>query len=455
MTHPTTVAVGMDETDSRIGAGRWGVATIKPDGDYTLVVAIARHVYAEPARGVTERVMPGMFYWMESHRVAGNVAAGLVHRADVTPFDWWQAERRILAVEDAEGVTPKAVKAGKGALTIAMGVGYDPGSAAFRLHTAINETTKHASAFSRWGDTNPHCSLRQYDAQADAHKVRESVLQADVLHNHVAYFLLNNTGLGQRDDQVLIRHYHGSATNGRTNLEPAFDTAKNAVLLGARLQLCEEAASFGLSMAWSPIPMPVRRYRALRDAVRSMPFWVPLDGEAAPDRPLRIAHTPTNMRLKGTDVLRRVVHALQQRGVPVALDMIHDVPLRVALERQAACDVTFDSFWLGIQGSGLQAASMEQAVVAGDTENAAIYARRIGAVPYTFADDERGLTEVLERLAMDPAYRASEAARVSAYAETYHDYAVVGAMYERVLAKVTGNQSVITSPTRRMPVVHP
>lgn len=445
----------MDETDSRAGAGRWGVATLKPEGNYSLVVAVARHVYTEPARGVSERVQPGMFYWMESHRVAGNVASGLVHYADPTPFDWWKADGRILAVEDAEGVTSKGTRAANGSLTIAMGVGYDPGSAAFRLHTAINETTHHASAFTRWGDTNPHCSLRQYDAQADAHKVRESVLRADVLHNHVAYFLLNNTGLPQRDDQVLIRHYHGSATNGRTNIEPAFDTAKNAVLLGARLQLCEEAAGLGLTMAWSPIPMPVHRYRALRDAVRALPGWVPLEGAATAARPLRIAHTPTNMRLKGTDVLRRVVQRLQARHVPVVLDLIHEVPLRVALERQAACDVTFDSFWLGIQGSGLQAASMELPVVAGDAENARLYERRIGAVPYTFADDEAALSAALERLAIDEAYRAAEAARVAQYAVTYHDYAVVAAMYERVLATALGRESVMTTASRRLPVLHP
>lgn len=435
--------------------GRWGITSIKPDGDYTLVVALSRHVYMEPARGIEERVMQGMHYWMETHRVERNVKAGLVHPVGDIQMDWWGKEKRILAVEDCDA-RPYASKETAGALKIAAGTAYDPGSAAFRLHTAINETTKHASAFIRWGDTNPHCSLRQLDSEQDAYAVRDAVLTADILHNHIAYYLLNNTGIQPRDDQLLIRHYHGSAQGGRTNLEPHFDRAKRALLLGARLQLCEEGkVKFGLEMDWSPIPMPVQRYRALRDVMRSHPSYVPLEGAATAKRPLRIAHTPTNQKIKGTDVLRKVVQRLQARGVPVELDLIHGVTLREALERQALCDVTFDSFWLGIQGSGLQGGAMEQCVIAGDDENRDIYQRRIGVVPYTFANDEETLSETVERCATDSSYRDQEARRVAEYVTAYHDYAVVAAMYERSVAKAFHRTDVVTDPARRMPFLTP
>lgn len=444
-----------DLVETEKATGRWGMTSIKPEGDYTLVVALTRHVYMEPARGIGERVMQGQHYWMESHRVERNAKAGLVHPVGDIQMDWWGRAHRILAVEDCTA-TPYATKQTAGALKIAAGTAYDPGSAAFRLHTAINETTKHASAFVRWGDTNPHCSLRQLDSAQDAYAVRDAVLTADVLHNHIAYYLLNNTGIHPRDDQLLIRHYHGSAQGGRTNIEPHFDRAKRALLLGARLQLCEEGKiKFGLEMDWSPIPMPVRRYRTLRDRMRRSSGWVPLEGAATSTRPLRIAHTPTNQKIKGTDVLRKVVQRLQAAGLPVVLDLIHGVSLREALERQALCDVTFDSFWLGIQGSGLQGGAMEQCVIAGDEENRDIYQRRIGVVPYTFANDEDNLFETVERCATDPSYRDQEARRVAEYVDAYHDYAVVGAMYERSVAKAFNRTDVVTDPARRMPFLTP
>jgi hypothetical protein len=254
---------------------------------------------------------------------------------------------------------------------------------------------------------------------------------------------------------LLVRHYHGSQQNGRTNLEPLFDKAKQALVFGARLQLCEEGKQFDLPMKWSPIPMPVARYRQLRDRVRKAHGWVPLEGEATEDRPLYVSHTPTNTRLKGSDVFRKAVLRLQGRGVPIRMDQIHGVSLREALERQALTDCTFDSFWLGIQGSGLQMAAMQGAVVAGDADNRHIYQRRIGQVPYTFANDEQALMDVLERLAMDPTFRASEAKRVATYCTDYHDGAVVARLYERDLAEALGRPEVLTDPKGKLPWLSP
>jgi hypothetical protein len=438
----------MAELDSEDTTARWGIASIKPKGDYTLVVALQRHVYVEPARQICEKVSPGMMYWMEAHRVRNNEAAGLVHASPRRLCSWWQEPDRVLGVpEELLGdEQPMYSEQTAGALKIISGCGYDPGSAAFRLHSAINEETKHAMAFVRWGDNNPHCSLRQLDAQKDSWALRDAVEQADVLHNHVAYWLLNNTGLAQQSHQLLIRHYHGSRRNGLTNLEPMFDKAKNALLLGARLQLVAEAASFGLSMEWSPIPMPVRRYEALRDRVRQQEDWVPLKGVATKARPFVVAHTPTNMAIKGTDVFRRVMSSLRARGVPVVMRLIHGVSLGEALSRQATSDAMFDSFWLGIQGSGLQAGAMEMPVIAGDADNRVLYEAQIGSCPYTFADCEDELAAQIERLAMDPAYRESEAQRTAAYTRAYHDYAAVARRYEETLARAMNRTDIFTIP---------
>jgi hypothetical protein len=436
--------------DPESGAG-WGITAHRPPGDYTLVAALQPHIYVEAARGLHEKVRPGMVYWMETERVEANAKAGLVHASPKRACGWWEDAHRVLGVEPGADVAePYAAGPSDGALRIASGCGYDPGSAAFRFHSAINEHTKHAMAFVRWGDNNPHCSLRQYDGVNDLWAVRDAVQRADVLHNHVGYWLLNNTGVRQRDDQLLVRHYHGSAKNGRSNLEPLFDKAKRAVVLGARLQLIAEAASFDLPMEWCPIPMPVARYRAWRDRVRREMQWEPLVGPATPARPFVVAHTPTNMRIKGTDVFRRVMQTLRDRKVPVASRLIHGVSLREAIARQAASDATFDSFWLGIQGSGLQAAAMEMPVVAGDHDNRVLYEVEFGAVPYTFANDEAALADQIERLAMDPTYRSTEASRVARYAESVHDYAAVARRYEATLARALGRPDVLTHPSHHV-----
>src|SRR5690349_11863650 len=80
----------------------------------------------------------------------------------VAPWDWWNADGRILAAEPCEA-RPHSMTPTDGALRIVQGCAYDPGNAAYRMHTAVNECTKHASAFIRFGHTNPFCDLRQID----------------------------------------------------------------------------------------------------------------------------------------------------------------------------------------------------------------------------------------------------------------------------------------------------
>ena len=60
------------------------------------------------------------------------------------------------------------------------------------------------------------------------------------------------------------------------------------------------------------------------------------------------------------------VDILRGKGLKIDLVMIQRQTHGKALAMKADADLTFDSFWLGIQGSGLEAASMGQMVVAGD-----------------------------------------------------------------------------------------
>lgn len=417
---------------------RWGRVneTIVPD--HTLVIAAVRHKYDG------NLIHKGQVYWMHDRRVAGNVESGLVVVAGASAADYWSRDGRILGVEDIKGVEPYTSGPLPGSLKILAGVGYDPGSAAFRLHTAVNEHTKHSMIFVRWDDTNPHCSIRQYDGVKDIALVRDAFVNADILHCHVGYLIINNLGIRPTPEQIIVKHYHGSKRGGGTNMEPMFDRAKGAKLVGARLMLVEEAQGFGLDCDWSPIPMPVARYRALRDDVRHEAKWKPLIGKPTRTRPLVIGHSPTNTNYKGTDSLRAAVDALQKKGLPVRLELISNVTLREALRRKALCDVFFDSFWLGIQGSGLEAGSMEVPVIAGDEDAARLYKQEIGHVPYVFANNQTALMEAIEQMATSPSARAVAAKTTADYVEQHHDYKQVARRYEASIAKWTGRTDILT-----------
>lgn len=438
-----TPEVGMRD---EVPGSKPGTAVVAEDE--VLVVSLVPHKVGPPTTRPDTRVKywPGQQYVCNKEDAAHAQARGIVHVLSGKTFDWWGAPGRVLSPLIAGGV-PRFTHETPGALRIAQGVGYDPGSAAYRFHTALNAKTKHASAFIRWGDTNPHMSLRQLDGEAQAGESRDAVLTADVLHNHIGYFLLNNTGVQRRDDQVLVMHYHGSRPDGRplcgdrmpgTRMSYIeFDHARGAKVVCARLSLVEEVRSVatekGLPIvpAWLPIPMDVAGYRALVPKIRR-------------PGPFRIAHSPTNRRFKGSDVYDAVLEKLRAKGVPVESVTIMGRSHADALLIKADCDAVFDSFWLGMQGSGLEGAAMGLPVVAGDATVRDVYLREYGACPYTFAHDAASLAEVIERLVMDAQYYNTEAARVAAFVEAHHDYAAVGARYETLLAGWTERNDVFT-----------
>ncbi len=298
--------------------------------------------------------------------------------------------------------------------------GFDPGAAVYRYHSALNTAVGGIGAFARYEHSNPHCDLRQWDVDDDRAQVETLAKTADVLFCHSDYSAFDALGVrARRDDQLVVRMYHGSVTKG-SPMEPKMirqreDDAAGAVQLGARLY----HKRFSARMHWAPIPMPVADYLAL-----AATHWTPL----CASRPtFLIGHSPSMRQIKGTTTLEFVVQALRRKGLDVALLNIEGKPHGEALAMKARCDVFFDSFWLGMQGSGLEAAAMGQAVVAGDPDARDDYVRELGFCPYTFADTPETLAVVLERLVVDAGWRTREALRVHRYTREYHDYPVVGA----------------------------
>lgn len=293
---------------------------------------------------------------------------------------------------------------------------YDAGLASSRLHTAINRTTPHASLWFK-EQAGPFGVAGQYSATADGHILRRAAVEADVVHFHLSPMKL---AAKTTANQKVVIHHHGSMLRH----DPA-KLAKEAKARGALVLLSNlELLTYQPDGRYLPNPVPVNRYRRLRQVVGGADW----DGAG----PFRIAHSPSKPHRKGTEDLDLAVARLnaRNRGVfHVELVTTVGVPHGEALRLKASCHACFDSFWLGMQCSGLEAAAMGLPVVAGDKTVADRMVERYGYVPYTFANSADELEAVLEKLVTDSSWRRAEAIRVARHVATYHDDAAVALAY--------------------------
>lgn len=383
-------------------------------------------------RDDTDRVRhPGEFYDAEPERAEDLHRNGYVDNMyRVGEGGWLEQGGRILTPWPVASMTEAAPMFANGeairSIRSMQFTIYDPGNAAYRYHSAANSAPGGVSAFTRYEHSSPYCDLRQYDGKSSEGLVAEMMQSADVVHVHMEYKVLDEGARRwpDRSRQLLVRHYHGSDA---VNLPPKFienqiDNDLGAVQLGARLY----HNRYSEHMQWLPIPVPVLDYQELRRR-----FFVPI--EARPKKRFRLCHSPTHWRLKGTVALECAVQDLDAEGVPVDLVMIKDMKHGDALAVKASCDATFDSFWLGMQGSGLEAAAMGQPVMAGDPLVVEDYAKIGLECPYTFTKGSEELKAMIRRMVYEPELVASEGARVAKYTAEYHDYPVVGARYWQIM----------------------
>lgn len=293
---------------------------------------------------------------------------------------------------------------------------YDAGLASSRLHTAINRTTPHASLWFK-EQAGPFGVAGQYSAVTDGHILRRAAIEADIVHFHLSpYKLTTRTTATQK----VVLHHHGSLLRHDPKKLEKEAKARQALVLLSNLELL----TYAPGGHFLPNPVPVARYRRLRE-LAGVAEW---DGS----RPFRIAHSPSKPHRKGSEDLQLAVGRLNARSrgrFHVELVLTTGVGHGEALRSKASCDACFDSFWLGLQCSGLEAAAMGLPVIAGDATVARRYVEHFGAVPYTFAESAEELEAVLERLISDAEYRRAEAARVAAYTLAHHDDAAVALRY--------------------------
>jgi hypothetical protein len=318
--------------------------------------------------------------------------------------------------ESGARVSPQTAKSdqsltGRETLRILQVANYDVGLVIYRLHTAINCTTPHASVFGVQRSMNPFHVPSQYqtDNRDGRVKLQELARDADVVHCHLNYFPIQQLRLP--GGKPIVIHHHGTMFRRSPSTWASRDR-QAALRLVSNLELLQ----YGTDLHWLPNPMPVAEYRRLRKGYVPGPVF-------------RLGHSPSRRLRKATDVLIAVVKELQKQGLKIELVLMEGMRHEQVIRTKATCDALFDSFSLGIQCSGLEAAAMEMPVIAGDSHVAKEYRERLGAVPYTYANEANELKDVIERLVTDQDYRQAEAARVSTYCVTFHDEAAVALRY--------------------------
>lgn len=322
------------------------------------------------------------------------------------------AKERVLSAIP-QSVMSDAAIGKRESLQILMHAYRDDGLAPSRLHTAINRTTPHSSVFVKVRP-GPFDVPDQYLVGKDSGKLAQAVATADLIHYHGVMSAVKSA----RPSIPCVFHHHG--TLFRTNAEEYTKLAKqrNALVLLSNLELF--SWTNGEEAYFLPNTVPVARYAMLR-ALHQPVF----DGSQL----FRIAHSPSKPEKKGTDKFLAVCAYLQSKGYPIEPVIIHGQTHRDALRMKATCHAMFDSFWLGMQCSGIEAAAMGLPVIGGDVTVRDRYVTTFGACPYTFAENEEQLEHELTRIIDGTMYREIEASRVHEHVKNYHDESAVALKY--------------------------
>lgn len=286
-----------------------------------------------------------------------------------------------------------------------VGQGADTGGQAFRIQQAVNRYLDGWKARSM-------CQLVNYmryprDMAWDREEARRMYEWCDVMQmqgSTATYRLVDD---GERKPCVV----HHQGTRFRSN---PIGVWREGSSIGARqivstLDLLEVAPG---GMAWLPSPYEL-------DEVRDK-YLV-----QKPRRTVRIVHSPTNRRVKGTAHVIAAVEELS-KDHDVELDLVEHVEHAVCLSRKGRADIYIDQFELGYGNNAVEAWAMGIPVVAGATFK---HTRRrmlaeFEELPF-YESSPESLTADLARLVESAELRREWGDRGRSHAEKFHAAPVV------------------------------
>ena len=109
----------------------------------------------------------------------------------------------------------------------------------------------------------------------------------------------------------------------------------------------------------------------------------------------------------------------------IELVLIEQTPWRKCLELKAACDATFDQFYLCLGNSGIEGMAFGQPTFCGmHSSIAQIFRDLNGEQPFVYAT-VRNLKSEMIALVKDKSYRDLWSERSLKYVKKFHDYPVV------------------------------
>ena len=155
--------------------------------------------------------------------------------------------------------------------------------------------------------------------------------------------------------------------------------------------------------------------------------WFPFDASSVPPaapaaRPrLRIGHSPSNRKLKGSDRIIAAVENLAKKH-PVDLVLIEGLPHAEALGLKATCDIGVDQ--LGDLGYGISALEWLAMAVPVATSIARRMASAVTDHPF-IAIDEDSIETQLERLILDQSLRRTVGEQGQDWLRRHHDAVAV------------------------------
>lgn len=141
---------------------------------------------------------------------------------------------------------------------------------------------------------------------------------------------------------------------------------------------------------------------------------------------VKVAHAPTNRKIKSTEAFLAAVQRLQSEGHDLELDLIEKVSWAECLRRKADADIYFDQTILGYGNNAIEAWGMGIPVIAGAADRTIqeMRSRFGGRLPFLQAS-EQTIYDQLKALVLSPDLRTEYGERGYNHVRRFHDQAVV------------------------------
>lgn len=148
---------------------------------------------------------------------------------------------------------------------------------------------------------------------------------------------------------------------------------------------------------------------------------------------LKIIHSPTNRKYKGTDLILEVIEKVKkQRDIEFIL--CEGVPRGELLEIKADCDISIDQVGGTMGGTGYGKAGLETLGMGIPTltNMTKEYEEWLPENPFVVANNERELFEQLMRLIDDKEFRLAKGEEGKTWVEKYHSFESVNSALKRL-----------------------